>query len=163
MDADGSNVRAVSDLQGEGFALNRIGWSPDGRAVVGTTGTPAWDIWELPIDGGREVNVSGPGWASSEPVDRLFPAYAADGAIAWVGGWSEEPCACLTVREKDADPVNLRGFGGAPTWSPDGRFIVAGQAEGSRNDLVVIDRQGQVQATIEDAASESVSWTSSGG
>ncbi len=58
-------------------------------------------------------------------------------------------------RRRPGQPFRLRG---APTWSPGGRFLVAGQAEGAPNELVVIDRQGEAQATIESAASESVSW-----
>jgi Tol biopolymer transport system component len=128
MDSDGGSVRAVSDLQGEMWALNQIDWSPDGRSVAGTTGLPTWDIWAIPVDGGTEVNVSGPSWSEDEPVDRRFPAYAADGAIAWTGGWGQESCACLTLREGDADPVNLPEFEGIPTWSPDGRFLVTASA-----------------------------------
>jgi Tol biopolymer transport system component len=163
MGSDGSDVRPVSDLQGEAWALNRLDWSPDGSSVTGTSGLPAWDIWTFPVGGSGEVNLSGPGWASGEPVDRLFPAYASDGAIAWVGGWSGEPCACLTIREDEADPVTLPEFGSAPTWSPDGRLIVAGKNDGRPGELVVIDRQGNVTATIEDAASEDVSWQDLGG
>lgn len=163
MAPDGANDRVVGDLQGEGWALDRLDWSPDGTSVVGTSGLPVWDIWDFSVESGTERNLSGPSFETDEPVDRLFPTYAADGAIAWVGGWSGESCDCLTLREDDADPVNLPGFGGAPTWSPDGRYLVAGQVEGGANELVVIDRQGNVHATFEGAASESVSWKDSGG
>jgi Tol biopolymer transport system component len=156
MDADGSNVRVVSDLQGSTWALFRLDWSPDGSSVVGTSGVPVWDIWAFSVEDGRETNISGPSFGS-QLADRFFPAYAADGAIAWSGGWSGEECACLTLREGEADPVVLRGYTDAMAWSPDGQYIVTGQA-GRSGELVVINRQGQVQATITDVNGDTASW-----
>ncbi|MFO7531821.1 MAG: hypothetical protein R6W93_05130 [Candidatus Limnocylindrales bacterium] len=146
MDADGSNVRQVSDLQGETWALLRLDWSPDGTSIVGTSGHPAWDIWVFPTDGGRESNVSAVD-VETRSVDQLFPTYAPDGAIAWWRG-GDGLCECLTIREGATEPVELTGGTWAPAWSPDGQFIVT-QRQDSDGELIIIDRSGAVQATID--------------
>ncbi len=157
MDADGSNVRQVSDLQGVQWALLRIDWSPDGTSIVGTSGHPEWDIWIFPTDGGRESNVSAMD-VETLLVDQLFPTYAPDGAIAWWRG-GDGLCGCLTIREGAAEPVELTEGTWAPTWSPDGQFIVA-QRQDSDGELIIIDRSGAVQATIDGVgdASFGASW-----
>ena len=162
MDADGSNVRQVGDLQGQTWALMRIDWSPDGTSLVGTSGHPAWDIWVFPIDGGRETDISAVD-AETRLVDQLFPTYGPDGSVAWIRGGTGF-CDCLTIRE-DAAAVELPAEGTwAPTWSPDGRFIVA-QLKNFDGELVIIDRSGAVQATIDGVgdASYGPSWQHLGG
>jgi Tol biopolymer transport system component len=162
MGRDGSDVRQLSDLVGDGFALYKLDWSPDGRFVVGTSGRPTWDIWAFPIDGSEPMNLSGPAIAAGQTIDRLFPAYAADGAIAWAGGWGQEPCECVTWRDDDTDPVLLDGFSGAPTWSPDGRFLIA-QEDGGNRAFAIIDREGQLHGMITNVGDGDPSWQRVGG
>ena len=162
MDADGTNVREVSDLQGETWALMRIDWSPDGTSIVGTSGHPAWDIWVFPTDGGSESNVSAVD-VETRLIDQLFPTYALDGTIAWWRG-GDGLCECLTIREGATEPVELTAGTWAPVWSPDGQFIAA-QRQDSDGELVIIDRSGIVQATIDGVgdASYGASWQNLGG
>ena len=51
MDADGSNVRQLSDVVGSDWAFVRVDWSHDGTKIVGQAGAADdianWDIWVI--------------------------------------------------------------------------------------------------------------------
>jgi hypothetical protein len=57
--------------------------------------------------------------------------------------------------EAGGTPQSLPGLG-LPVWSPDGQFIVTTSSSGA-GDLVIIDRDGTIVTTIEDAGGDP-SW-----
>ena len=144
MNADGSNVRQVSDVRGDGWGFLRLDWSRDGTKIAATaTGTDGqWDIWVIKADGSDATNMGKP-----EGGDELFPTWAPDrDALAW---WRSG----IVVLEEGADPVNFPGSPGAPVWSPDGKLL-ASAGEGG---ITVIDLDGNVQVTVEGAV-RAVAW-----
>ena len=86
-------------------------------------------------------------------VHERFPAYAPDGALAWVRGDSGGYCDCLVLREDGAEPVELRDLDGAPVWSPDGSLIMTTSRAGTG--ISIVDRHGVVIATVEDGGDPS--------
>ena len=148
MDADGSNVRQLSDVVGSDWAFVRVDWSHDGTKIVGQAGAADdianWDIWVINADGSGETNVG----AHPKGVDEIIPSWAPDrDALAWLAGE-------VVVREEGADPVNLPGQEGIPWWSPDGQLLYATTDAGT---VVVMDLDGTVRMTVEGPASD-VAW-----
>jgi Tol biopolymer transport system component len=153
MDPDGTDIRRLDEVSGFGWAFLRLDWSPDGERIVATANEESWDIWVFPVDGSGETRVSD---VSDDPEvtwDQLFPTYAADGTLAWVGGAD----GALTLLEEGGVPVPLAGLEGAgvPVWSPDGRLIATSIP--TTPDLIVVDREGPTVATIDNVGSNP-SW-----
>ena len=61
MDADGTNVRQLSDVVGSDWAFVRVDWSHDGTKIVGQAGATDniadWDIWVINADGSGATTV----------------------------------------------------------------------------------------------------------
>ena len=146
MDADGSNVRQLSDVVGSDWTFIRVDWSHDGTKVVGQAGAAGditnWDIWVINADGGDATNVG----AYPQGIDELIPSWAPDrDALTW---WADG----IVLREEGADPVKLPGEG-ALLWSPDGQLLYGPTDAG----VVVMDLDGNVQMTVEGPAGD-VAW-----
>ena len=96
MDADGSDVRQLSDVVGSDWAFVRVDWSHDGTKIVGQAGAADdianWDIWVINADGSGATNVGRVRRVST----RSFPAGHPTG-MRWRGGrtalscWRKEP------------------------------------------------------------------------
>ena len=147
MDADGSDVRQLSDVVGSDWAFVRVDWSRDGTKIVGQAGAADditnWDIWVINADGSGATNVG----AHPQGIDEIIPSWAPDrDALAW---WADG----IVLREEGADPVGLSGPDGVPMWSPDGQLLALNTDAG----LVVMDLDGTVQTTIEGTAGD-VAW-----
>jgi len=145
MDADGSNVRQLSDVVGSDWAFVQVDWSHDGTQVVGQAGAAGnitnWDIWVINADGSGATNVG----AYPQGIDEVIPSWAPDrDALTWWAGG-------IIVREEGADPVRLPGDAGL--WSPDGRLLYGTTDAG----IVVTDLDGNVQMTVEGPAGD-VAW-----
>jgi Tol biopolymer transport system component len=145
MNADGSNVRQVSDVRGEGWAFVQIDWSRDGSKIAGTASatdnSAEWDIWVINADGSSVANVG-----TTDSSDELFPMWAPDrNALAW---WRNG----VIVLEEGGDPVAFPG--GAPVWSPDGKLIATATDSG----IIVTDVDGTVQMTVEGTANAPLTW-----
>ena len=146
MDADGSNVRQLSEVVGSDWAFVRVDWSHDGTKIVGQAGAADdisnWDIWVINADGSGATDVG----AYPGGVDEIIPSWAPDrDALAW---WADG----IVLLEEGADPVDLPAGGGG-TWSPDGRLLYGSTDAG----VVVTDLAGAVQMTVDGPAGD-VSW-----
>jgi Tol biopolymer transport system component len=98
-------------------------WSWDGARLVFERG---YDIWTANADGGDQQRVEGVPPTDLLLVDRM-PAFSPDGAlIAFfhaggpVGDIWVIPAAGRQARRLTSDLTR----GGAPAWTPDGRFVV---------------------------------------
>ena len=103
MDADGSNVRQLSDVVGSDWAFVRVDWSHDGTKIVGQAGAEdniaSWDIWVINADGSGATNVG-----AHAGGDEIIPSWAPDrDALTW---WWDGTTVLL---EEGADPVDLPG------------------------------------------------------
>lgn len=141
MDADGSNVRQLSDVIGSGWAFLQVDWSHDGKKIVGQASAAddiaEWDIWVINADGSGATNVG-----AHDGGDEVLPSWAPDrDALAW--WWNG-----VVLLEEGAEPVDFPGAPGGPAWSPDGKLIAMATDSG----LTVMDLDGTVQMTLEDAA-----------
>ena len=150
MDADGSNVRQLSDVIGTDWAFVRVDWSPDGSKITGQAGAAnnlsEWDIWIIPVDGSAPTNVG-----AHTGGDEVLPTWAPDrDALVW--NWDAKN---LVLREDGSDPVDLPVEVKTllPVWSPDGTLLTGSTGSG----VVIIDLDGNVLATIDGEAS-GVAW-----
>ena len=146
MDADGSNVRQLSDVVGSDWAFVRVDWSHDGTKIVGQAGATDeisnWDIWVINADGSGASNVG----ARPQGVDEIIPSWAPDrDALAW---WADG----IILLEEGANPVDVPGPDGVPVWSPDGQLLAT-----TADSIVVMDLDGSVQMVVAGPASD-VAW-----
>lgn len=147
MDADGTDVRQLSDVVGSDWAFVRVDWSRDGTKIVGQAGAADditnWDIWVINADGSGATNVG----AHPQGIDEIIPSWAPDrNALTWLAD------GIVLLLEEGADPVVLPGEGGG-TWSPDGQLLYGVTDAG----VVVTDLNGSVQMTVEGPAGD-VAW-----
>jgi Tol biopolymer transport system component len=140
MDEDGTNVRRIDEVPGTWWSYMLPAWSPDGKSIAAATGMETMDIWVFASDDSEERMVSE---APAVPTDQNMPAYAPDGALAWGSG------DATMLLEVGGTPQTLAGSGG-PVWSPDGQFLVTMETSAPAH-LVIIDRDGKIVTTIEDA------------
>jgi TolB protein len=143
MNADGSNVRQLSDVVGTDWAFVRVDWSHDGTKIVGQASAAnnlaEWDIWIIPVDGRTPTDVG-----AHTGGDEILPVWAPDrNALAWAGNG-------VVLLEDGADPVDLPGTG-APQWSPDGKLLATTTTGG----VHVMDLEGTTRWTVEGTVGDS--------
>jgi TolB protein len=149
MDADGSDVRQLSDVVGSDWAFVRVDWSHDGTKIVGQAGAADniqnWDIWVINADGSGATNVG----AYPQGADEIIPSWAPDrDALAWWAGG-----VGVVLLEEGADPVDLPTGPDVPGWSPDGQLLYVKTDAG----FSVMDLDGAIQMTVEGPAGD-VAW-----
>ena len=113
MDADGSDVRQLSDVVGSDWAFVQVDWSHDGTKIVGQAGAADnianWDIWVINADGSGATNVG----AYPEGIDEVIPSWAPDrDALTW---WASADG--IVLWEGGDDPVDAPGGRGQPVVS----------------------------------------------
>jgi Tol biopolymer transport system component len=165
MDADGSNVRRLSDAEGE-----YPSWSPDGRRIAfasyrgGSTahGDPDYEIFAMDAGGGGEVNLT----RSPASYD-MYPSWSPDGGRIAFESTRATPAGfrppardqertadfdVFVMRADGSQVVNLTRDAGTldkfPDWSPDGSRIVLDR-EGR---IVVANADGSGQLDLSTAA-----------
>jgi TolB protein len=131
MDADGSNLRAVT--QPEDGQVQSFSWSPDGSQIVFAKQFPkpmdiygqdlGYDLYVVPTDGGQPVALTNDGRSTD-------PAWSPDGTqIAFVSRREKMEGRRDTIYLMNADGTGrtvLTTEGtpdSGPTWSPDGSAI----------------------------------------
>lgn len=152
MDADGSNLRNLTDNNANDFAP---AWSPDGQFIAfhsDRNGTE--DIYVMDADGGNLRNLT-----SDDNRDEREPVWSPDGqSLAF---WTrpiprEDIYVNWDIYVITVDGSGLRGLTDdladdfAPTWSPDGRFIAfTTNREGAGNDeIYVMNADGSNQRNL---------------
>src|SRR4029078_5437419 len=103
MDADGRDVRQLSNVVGSDWEFIRLDWSNDGTKIVGQAGAADnisdWDIWVISADGSDATNVG----AHPQGIDEVLPSWAPDrDALAW---WANG----VVLQEEGAAPVDFPG------------------------------------------------------
>jgi WD40 repeat protein len=108
-----------------GIFAHYLDFSRDGRWIVYLRGRGN-ELWVARVDGSNARQIPAPGM-----IDMQLPRWSPDGTqIAFMGKRVNAPYRIFIVR---FDGQNLREASrgtdnqGAPTWSPDGRFLVYGR------------------------------------
>lgn len=99
-------------------------WSWDGAQLIFERG---YDIWTAKADGGDQRKVEGVPPTDHLSADRM-PAFSPDGALIAFFQKSKGPHGDYWVVPSEGGQARRMtfddSFGGAPAWTPDGRFIV---------------------------------------
>jgi TolB protein len=157
MDADGSNIRLVSQVVGSGgFAFSMPLWSPDGSRIVTYVGSEnSHDIWVFDADGGEERNVS------NSVGDDSWPTWAPDGERIAFDHFETRARVAL-VDAEGSQPFVLedpRITNWEPVWSPDGTRFVVHLGPQPGEDLGIVDPGGEAHTVVIPAtAPGQVSW-----
>ena len=115
MDADGTNVRQLSDVRGSDWAFVAVDWSHDGTKIVGQAGAADnirnWDIWVIDADGSGATDVG----ARPAGGDEIIPSWAPDrDALAWFSNGIvllEDGASRSTCRRRSGSPSGRRTAG----------------------------------------------------
>lgn len=144
----------ITEKAGDNFSP---AWSPDGQRVAFITNrngrNELW-IFDLKSSDNRFTVI-----AASDQADYLDPSWSPAGtSLAWCKRDSEDRIEFAPVDALDASVENI-GVGCSPTWSPDGRSILAIYQQANSQYLVAYDvadgalvmplikMQAQVQST----------------
>ncbi len=144
--ADGSDRRQIGDVTVESAPP---AWSPDGQTlVVSSSGLTLIDVAS-----GAIVPLTAEAGS--------MPAWSIGGTIAFSAPESASPSVYLV----DADGSNVRpvsadlGFASVPRWSPDGRWLLLGDEDGSSPVAIVDLSTGELTLLgSEDGAGRSSAW-----
>ena len=126
MDADGSNMRRLTNTSGDGTSSWAADWSPDGQKIVfmsnrggSPPGSDGYDLYLMNADGSNQRPLTrAHGWDGT-------PAWAPDGEhIAFVSDReSKGKTGIWLIAPDGTGPRRLSNHGGRPSWSPDGKKI----------------------------------------
>jgi Tol biopolymer transport system component len=146
MNADGSRVRTLLASGADG----RPSWSPDGRRIAFIRNS---DVWVIGPNGGglrqltaTEVDEADPDWAP-DASRIVFARHHPCGGSCDVPG-------LVTINPNGVDELEITDYDGLvqPSWSPNGRQIVA---TGARQGLSILSSSGQLLGVIAQKADPS--------
>jgi TolB protein len=145
--SDGSALRRVTTVQGDGGSFYRPQWSPDGRRLAFEAGHQgALRIYVVNRDGTDEHAVE-------NPISNAYlPVWSPDGsALAWMGSadGGDVATAIVIADSNGSRPrvINVGPLQSAPLiWSPDARHILAySPASDHTPKLFIIEVTGRSQ------------------
>ena len=152
MDADGSNIRRLTNTPGDSTSSWAADWSPDGDQIVFTSNRDGSDLgWD-----GEELYIMA---ADGSNVRRLTRRLGSDAVPTWSPdgtkiAFTRHPAVGDQESQGDIyviqpDGTNLqrltRDGGGRPSWSPDGKkiaFMGGGGHDDGGIDIYVMDADG---------------------
>ncbi len=135
MDADGTRIRPLAQVDALGRGLELPDWAPDSRSLTTyamTAANTSYEIWVIPADGSPARAVTNNGW------NDYWPTWSADGRIAFVRGDGAAEAVVIdpaTGSEAilDSPRLDVRPL----VWAPSGTRLLADAADGSG--LLVLD------------------------
>ncbi len=144
MDADGTNVRWLSDIAGYGLS-----WSPDSQriAVAGVVPNEYPQIYVIAADGSGQQRLTSheniP--TATLSIGNSWPAWSPDGQqIAFVSSQIDGPSEIYVIDTDGTNPQRLTdfpGFKGGPVWIADGTQI-AFWTDAANADIWTVRRDG---------------------
>jgi len=143
MDADGSNVRRLTNTPGDSTSSWAADWSPDGQKIVFTSNrdgsTLGWDGYDLYVMNADGSNVQR---LTREPGFDASPAWSPDGEHIAFRSDRKSTDGIWLIASDGTGPRRLSNHGARPAWSPDGKKIAfQGDADGDI-EIYVMDADG---------------------
>lgn len=139
MDADGSNIRRLTNTPGDSTSSWAADWSPDGEKIVFTSNrygsTLGWDGYDLYVMNADGSNVQR---LTREPGFDASPAWSPDGEHIVFRSTRESTDGIWLIASDGTGPRRLSNYGARPAWSPDGKKI----AFMGRGEIYVMDADG---------------------
>ena len=164
-------VRAAADggqrlqLTSSPLAAGMPHWSPDGKQIAFTGGTPGKPprIYVVSSDGGPVRQVTN---GESGKYGDLDPSWSPDGAALAFSGPDRDAGGEESIHVVDPKTNHVSTLPGAermwsPRWSPDGRFI-AGLSRYPVNKLMLYDLRTRRQTLLSDLPSGCPTWSRDG-
>jgi Tol biopolymer transport system component len=158
MDANGKNVRQLTNFASSGASVGTPSWSPDGTKIVFVATNPATgDIYVMDADGSNVTQFS----ACTAACE--YPSWSPDGAwIAYPSGVASGPHTVIIQSVAEGRTLGLVANAtdtGRPRWSPAGTELAyVGRDAAGQVDVYVIGG-GQVRRITNSAAQEQFpSW-----
>jgi eukaryotic-like serine/threonine-protein kinase len=125
---DGGAPQKLADIVWPGFSGSS--WSPDGKAIVFSTGVPA-RLYQIPSNGGRPEPLSEPDAASGEPISYENPCFVRNGSrnrLLVYAQLGAEGGSSIVAEDLDSGERRevVSGAWGWPFYSSSGHLLLKG-------------------------------------